>query len=89
MDPQNGGKGRRLGPKLASELGPFLTLGIQLAITVIAFFFIGQWLDSRLDTAPWLMLVGLAIGITGGLIKFFRTAIQIGKQSESDKEEKS
>jgi F0F1-type ATP synthase assembly protein I len=63
------------------ELGPFLTLGLQLAITVVAFFFLGRWIDGKLGTEPWFMLLGLAIGVTGGFIKFFRTASALGKAS--------
>jgi ATP synthase protein I len=68
--------------------GPYLTLGIQLAVTVIAFFFIGRWLDSKLDTAPWLMLAGLGVGITGGLISFFRTVIALGRKEDSEAEQR-
>ena len=49
---------------------------------VVAFFFLGQWLDREWETSPWLMLAGLAIGILGGLIRFFKTAMEIGKKSE-------
>ena len=64
------------------ELGPFLTLGLQLAITVVAFFFLGRWVDRELGTAPWFMLCGLAIGVTGGFIKFFRTVTALGKTAD-------
>ena len=64
------------------ELGPFLTLGLQLAITVVVFFFLGQWVDRKLGTEPWFMLVGLVMGVAGGFVKFFRTASQLGKESD-------
>lgn len=76
----DGGKPGRMG-RWGKEFGPFLTIGLQLAITVIAFFFLGRWLDSEYGTSPWLMLAGLMVGITGGLIKFFKTAIEAGKRS--------
>jgi len=66
--------------------GPFLTLGIQLALTVVAFFFLGRWLDDRFRTTPWLMLGGLARGVTGGMISFFRTVIALGKKEEEEAE---
>ena len=64
--------------------GPYLTLGLQLAITVVAFFFLGRWLDDALGTTPWLMLGGLALGIAGGMISFFRTVIALGKAEDRD-----
>ncbi len=63
--------------------GPFLTVGIQLALTVVVLFFIGRWLDDRFGTAPWLMLAGLFLGIVGGLIKFIRSAIELGRQEDA------
>ena len=72
------------GNKWARDFGPFLTLGLQLAITVVIFFLLGRWLDGKFGTSPWGMLVGLAIGIVGGFIRFFRTAIEMGNKSDAE-----
>jgi ATP synthase protein I len=71
-----------------SAAGPFLTLGIQLALTVVVFFFLGRWLDDRFGTAPWLMRGGLALGVTGGMISFFRTVIALGRKEAAEAEER-
>jgi ATP synthase protein I len=68
----------------ATDFGPFLTLGIQLAIAVVAFFFLGRWLDGALGTAPWLMIGGLFVGIVGGLAQFLRTASALGKKEDEE-----
>lgn len=78
---QNDGPGG-FGRKLVTEFGPFLTLGLQLAISVVAFFFLGRWLDEKFETAPWLMILGLLVGIAGGFTNFFRTVIALGKKEE-------
>lgn len=65
-----------------SEFGPYLTMGMQLAIAVVAFFFLGRWLDSVFDTAPWLMIVGLLLGTLGGFTSFFRSVLAMGKKEE-------
>jgi F0F1-type ATP synthase assembly protein I len=62
--------------------GAFLGLGIQLALAVIVFFFAGRWLDAKFGTSPWLMLAGLLLGITGGLIQFVRAALELGKKQD-------
>lgn len=72
------------GRNWGSQMGPYLTLGLQLAITVVVCFFLGRWLDNVFDTAPWLMIGGLAIGVTGGFISFFRTVIALGKREDQD-----
>jgi ATP synthase protein I len=66
--------------------GPYLTLGLQLALTVVVFFFLGRWLDGRFGTAPWLMLAGLAVGVAGGLTAFLLRAFELGR--EEDREQK-
>jgi F0F1-type ATP synthase assembly protein I len=70
-------------------LGPYLTMGIQLAIPVIAFFFLGRWLDHRWNTSPWLMIGGIALGGVGGMIKFISSAMKLGQQQDKlDAEQK-
>jgi F0F1-type ATP synthase assembly protein I len=61
-----------------------LTLGLQMAVAVVAFVFLGVWLDGIFDTRPVLTVLGAAIGVTGSLIRFIRTAIELGKQSDRD-----
>jgi len=68
--------------------GPYLTLGLQLAITVVVFFFLGKWLDGKFGTEPWLMLAGLAVGITGGLAGFLMKAVAFGKEEDRDEAER-
>jgi F0F1-type ATP synthase assembly protein I len=67
--------------------GTYLTLGLQLAIAVTVFFFLGRWADEKFGSAPWGMLVGLAVGITGGFIKFFRTALTLGREADREARE--
>ena len=71
-----------------TSVGPFLTLGLQLAISVVVMFFLGRWLDQKLGTEPWLMITGLALGVAGGFVYFFRTVIAIGKQEDRAADER-
>ena len=70
------------------QMGPYLTLGLQLALTVVVCFFLGRWLDTVFGTAPWLMISGLALGVAGGFISFFRTAIALGKKEDREAAER-
>lgn len=62
--------------------GPYLTLGIQLAMTIVVFFFLGRFLDGYFSTSPWLMITALFVGCTGGLIKFIRTVTVLTRQDD-------
>jgi ATP synthase protein I len=80
--------GSGAGRSWGAQFGPYLTLGLELAVTVVVCFFLGRWLDGLFDTSPWLMIAGLALGVTGGFIHFFRTAIALGKKEDQEAAEK-
>lgn len=65
------------------EVAPFLTLGIQLAISVVAFFFVGYWVDQKYQTAPIGSLVGVVLGSLGGFVKFFKSVRRLTQKDES------
>ncbi|MFA6542481.1 MAG: AtpZ/AtpI family protein [Bacteroidota bacterium] len=67
------------------SIAPYLTLGIQLALTVVVFFFIGKYADEYFGTAPWLMIAGIAAGSIGGMTKFFKTVIALGNKEEQER----
>lgn len=55
---------------------PYMAASSQLVGAVAAFTLGGWWLDQKLEhETPWLLLVGAAIGMTGGFISFFRTVL--------------
>jgi F0F1-type ATP synthase assembly protein I len=73
------------GKPWSAEFAPYLTLGLQLAISVVVFFFVGRWLDGQFGTSPWLMIAGLLIGTAGGFIQFFRTVAALGRKQDRGK----
>jgi len=66
-------------------VAPYLTLGVQLAVTVVVFFFIGKFADEYFHTTPWLMIAAIVIGSAGGLIKFFRTVIDLSNKEDHER----
>lgn len=63
------------------QAGPYMTLGIQLVLTMVALGALGWWLDGRLNTAPWLMVSGLLMGAVGGMLNVIRMALRSSKES--------
>jgi ATP synthase protein I len=78
---------KKLG-SILKETAPYLTLGIQLAITVVVFFFIGKYADEYFGSKPWLMVTAVLIGSAGGMIKFFRTVIELSTKEENERHSK-
>lgn len=67
------------------KAGPYLNLGIEFAASFILCLFAGKWLDGKLGTAPYLMLAGLALGITVGFLNLYRTAMRLQEREKQDK----
>ena len=61
-------------PEQDNPLGFALSLGSELVVSVLGGFFVGQWLDKKLGTSPWLMLVGSLFGITVALYRLIKIA---------------
>lgn len=87
-DPTNEPQQRKGFAEGLKDYGPFLTSGMQLALGVVVFFFIGVWLDGKLESSPWFTIIGAFIGATGGLIKFIREAMEFGRASDERKSPK-
>ncbi len=73
--------------KFVNDSGPFLGSGIQLAAAVVVMYFIGKWVDSKLDTRPWGMIICTFFGATAGLVKFIRD-VMVFSNKESKQEKK-
>jgi ATP synthase protein I len=67
---QNPGASHQRGTTLTA--GSFAGLGLQFALTILVFLYAGQWLDRKLGTAPWLLLLGVFIGAAGGFYSLYR-----------------
>jgi ATP synthase protein I len=51
----------------------FAGIGVQFALTILVFVFAGVWLDRRLGTSPWLLLVFVFLGAGGGMYSMYRS----------------
>jgi F0F1-type ATP synthase assembly protein I len=74
--------------ELMQSAAPYMTLGLQIAVTVVLFLFIGKFADDRFGTKPWLMVAGIVIGFAGGMIHFFREVIELSNKEEHERRNK-
>jgi ATP synthase protein I len=63
--------------KTVRELGYFASLGMSIALSIVIGLFLGRWLDSKFDTDPVFMFIGLAMGIAAG----FSNILRAGRKS--------
>lgn len=57
-------------------------IGIQFALVIVIFTFAGIWLDRRLGTSPWLLLVCVFVGAAGGFFSIYRKAMDAQRRDE-------
>lgn len=53
-------------------IGLVSMIGADLAVCIIAGVLFGKYLDEWLHTAPWLMIVGLFLGLGVGVVSVYR-----------------
>jgi ATP synthase protein I len=79
VNPRPGG-GRGTGPS-AGDLG---SVGLQFTASILLFFFLGRWLDGRLGTEPWLLIVGVFTGLAAGFWSMYRRLVVEPRAREKD-----
>jgi ATP synthase protein I len=58
------------------KAAPLMGASMQLVGAVGVMAGLGYWADTKLEhKVPWLLLLGAAVGMTGGFISFFRTVL--------------
>ena len=70
--------------KTYKEIGPYLGLGTQLAATITLMFFLGNWLDGKLDIEPVLTIVFTLFGGFAGTYNFIKATINTEKKKKVD-----
>ena len=66
----------------ANEAGAVLGVGLQFAGAIVLFLFVGRWLDERLGTEPWLLLLGVAVGAVAGFTSLYRQLVVAPRERE-------
>jgi ATP synthase protein I len=54
------------------DMGPYLSIGATLAVTVLLGVGVGYWLDGKLGTRPAFVLAGSVVGILTAGYHFYR-----------------
>ena len=70
---------RSNGPSAAQFAG----VGLQFALSILVFLYAGKWLDRKLGTTPWLLLVGVFVGAGGGFYSMYRKLMAAQAREEA------
>ena len=58
-------------------------LGIQFAVSLVAFYYLGQWLDRRLGTAPVFLLISVFIGAGASFWAMYRQLVAAQRREDA------
>ncbi|MCA1828449.1 MAG: AtpZ/AtpI family protein [Myxococcales bacterium] len=79
-EPSDGPGGRDDVASSYRKAQPYLDASWQLAGSVALGTLLGWWLDKKLGTNPWLLVVGALLGIGAGFYALFKAVIAMGKK---------
>jgi ATP synthase protein I len=79
-----------IGPEGRKQLqlaASFLAVGLELAVAISIGALGGRYLDGKLGTAPYLLLLGLFLGIAAGFRSLFALARKAQKRASAPDQE--
>ncbi len=68
-----------------SEVTPYLTIGIQLAATMVVYVGIGWLIDRWQDTTPIFLIVGSVVGMFAFFAQLIRVSKELSEKNAADK----
>ncbi|MCS7053577.1 MAG: AtpZ/AtpI family protein [Ignavibacterium sp.] len=66
------------------EVGPYLSIGVQLAATIVLMVFIGHWLDEKYSGNYLFTLIFAVVGILSGLYNLIRSLNYLEKRKKNN-----
>lgn len=64
-----------------SRLGIGVSMGLEVLVGVGLGLLVGHWIDKKLDSSPWGLLIGAMLGLASGMYLLIKDALQLnGRQ---------
>ncbi|MDR1043825.1 MAG: AtpZ/AtpI family protein [Candidatus Adiutrix sp.] len=86
--PQFKGLKKAFGDREAQMTAQASAVGLTFAVAIVLGLALGWWLDRKFGTAPWLLLVGLFLGIAAGFKNLFTVSARLDRLAQKAAEEK-
>lgn len=78
-------------PTANSSLGSAASvagMGLQFALSILLFVWVGQWVDGKLGTTPLFLVLGAFIGAAAGFTSIYRKLTADLKRHEQQRRER-
>ena len=73
-------KKKSTGAQIAQALSLLSQLSIMMLVSIFGCFFIGKFIDTKLNTRPIFMLIFLILGIGGAFMSVYKTVTGFTKR---------
>lgn len=71
--------------RAARRAGKYAGIGLQFAASIVLFLYAGQYVDRRMGTAPWGLLVGVFVGAGAAFFSMYRRLMADLRAEEEEK----
>lgn len=66
--------------------GQYMGYGLTLALSVLLFLGAGAWLDRKIGTSPWFLIIGAFVGAGAGFYSlYYHIVIEPRQDTDRDK----
>ncbi len=72
-------------PKPGLSGADFAGLGLQFAFAIVAFLFLGQWIDKRAGTDGVFTILGVFVGAGGAFYSMYRKVSAAQKKDDEER----
>lgn len=83
--PGDGPEGSERDRRSANAAAKYGGLGLQFALSIILFLYAGRWLDRRLDTEPWFLILGVFTGAGAAFYSMYRTLMADQRREDEER----
>jgi F0F1-type ATP synthase assembly protein I len=79
------GDAERRDRRHASAAAKYGGLGFQFAASIILFLYAGRWLDRKLDSEPWFLILGVFTGAGAAFYSMYRTLMADQRREDEER----
>ena len=81
----------RIGRKERQEMrntADGMTVGIMFGVSIAMAAAAGAWVDRKLGTEPWGVVIGVLMGAAAGFVNLFQVVLRISREDEEARRKK-
>jgi F0F1-type ATP synthase assembly protein I len=83
--PKAGSKADLEDRRQARVLSRYAGVGLQFAIAIVLFLYVGRWVDQKLGTGPWGLIVGVFVGGSASFYSMYHRLMKDLQREESER----